>query len=400
MEERRERSYERSSSSAGRGPTPPRRRRRRSNSVAAASAVLYVVAVIGVSVLLAAVAWICAGDVLALNKQPHTAVVTLPAEAFTAKEITVETKNADGEKVKEKKTVYEADIGQVADILKDNGLIEYKPLFKLFAGFTKAKTKMSAGTYELNTDMDYRAIISSMSAGSASRSEISVTIPEGYTVDQIFQLLEEKGVATVSELSETAANHDYKFDFLEGIPLGDPKRLEGYLFPDTYRFYIGEDPLYAINKMLANFTVMVPKETRDELAQNGQSLSDIITVASLIEKETDGTDQALIASVIYNRLENPSVTNGLLQIDATLAYLNGGKVPTEADKSIDSPYNTYLYKGLPPGPISNPGSEAIWAAMNPKSTNYYYYALGTDGLHHYSRTYQEHQSFLASLPKD
>lgn len=400
MEERRERSYERSPSGTARNSNPPRRRRRRSNSVAAASAVLYVVAVIGVSVLLAAVAWICAGDVLALNKQPHTAVVTLPAEAFTAKEITVETKNADGEKVKESKTIYEADIGQVANILKDNGLIEFKPLFKLFAGFTGAKTKMSAGTYELNTDMDYRAIISSMSAGSASRSEISVTIPEGYTVDQIFQLLEEKGVATVSELSETAANHDYQFDFLEGIPLGDPKRLEGYLFPDTYRFFIGEDPLYAINKMLVNFTVMVPRETREELASNGQSLSDIITVASLIEKETDGTDQALIASVIYNRLENPSVTNGMLQIDATLAYLNGGKVPTEADKAIDSPYNTYLYRGLPPGPIANPGSEAIWAAMNPKSTNYYYYALGTDGLHHYSRTYQEHQSFLATLPKD
>lgn len=400
MDERREHTSERTSSSTRRSATPPRRRRRRSNSVAAASAVLYVVAVIGVSVLLAAVAWICAGDVLALNKQPHSAVVTLPAEAFTAKEITVETENADGEKVKEQKTIYEADIGQVADILKENGLIEFKPLFKLFAGFTGAKTKMAAGTYELNTDMDYRAIISSMSAGSASRSEISVTIPEGYTVEQIFQLLEEKGVATAAELNETAANHDYKFDFLEGIPLGDPKRLEGYLFPDTYRFYIGEDPLYAINKMLANFTVMVPKETREELAQNGQSLSDIITVASLIEKETDGTDQALIASVIYNRLENPSVTNGMLQIDATLAYLNGGKVPTEADKAIDSPYNTYLYRGLPPGPISNPGSEAIWAAMNPKSTNYYYYALGTDGLHHYSRTYQEHQSFLASLPKE
>lgn len=400
MDERREHTSERTSSSTRRSATPPRRRRRRSNSVAAASAVLYVVAVIGVSVLLAAVAWICAGDVLALNKQPHSAVVTLPAEAFTAKEITVETENADGEKVKEQKTIYEADIGQVADILKENGLIEFKPLFKLFAGFTGAKTKMAAGTYELNTDMDYRAIISSMSAGSASRSEISVTIPEGYTVEQIFQLLEEKGVATAADLNETAANHDYKFDFLEGIPLGDPKRLEGYLFPDTYRFYIGEDPLYAINKMLANFTVMVPKETREELAQNGQSLSDIITVASLIEKETDGTDQALIASVIYNRLENPSVTNGMLQIDATLAYLNGGKVPTEADKAIDSPYNTYLYRGLPPGPISNPGSEAIWAAMNPKSTNYYYYALGTDGLHHYSRTYQEHQSFLASLPKE
>lgn len=383
-----------------RGNTRPRRRRR-SGGRAAASALLYVVAVIGISIVLAAVGWICAGDVLALNKAPLTADVTLPQEIFTEKEITVEEKNADGEKVSVQKTVQKADVGKVADILQEEGLIEYKWLFRLFAAFTKADTKMAAGTYTLNTDMDYRAIISSMSAKSAGRTEISVTIPEGYNLKQIFALLEEKGVASVADLEQTAANHDYKFTFLEDIPLGKPERLEGYLFPDTYRFYIGEDPVYALNKMLVNFSVMVPRETRDELEANGQSLHDIIIIASLIEKETDGTDQALISSVIYNRLkDNGGGTGGYLQIDATLAYLNGGNVPTEADKSIDSPYNTYLYKGLPEGPIANPGSAAIWAAMNPKESSYYYYALGTDGLHHYSKTLTEHQNFLNSLPKE
>ncbi len=385
-------------------PQRPRRssgRSRRSRSSRrAANWVLYAAVVLGVSVLLAAVAWVLAGDVLALNKTPHTAVVTLPAEIFTDVETTVETTTAEGQTVEETRTVKRADMGEVASILKENDLIEFKTLFRLFASFTGSGKKIVPGTYELNTDMDYRAIISSMSAGSASRTEISVTIPEGYSVDQIFALLEEKGVATVSDLRETAADHDYQFDFLEGVPLGDYHRLEGYLFPDTYRFYIGEDPLYAINKMLVNFTNMVPRETRDQLAEEGRDLHELITVASLIEKETDGTDQALIASVIYNRLNNPSVTNGYLQIDATLAYINGGRVPVEEDKSIDSPYNTYLYTGLPPGPIANPGSEAIWAAMNPKSSDYYYYALGTDGLHHYSRTYSEHQAFLNSLPKN
>ena len=385
-------------------PQRPRRssgRSRRSRSSRrAANWVLYAAVVLGVSVLLAAVAWVLAGDVLALNKTPHTAVVTLPAEIFTDVETTVETTTAEGQTVEETRTVKRADMGEVASILKENDLIEFKTLFRLFASFTGSGNKIVPATYELNTDMDYRAIISSMSAGSASRTEISVTIPEGYSVDQIFALLEEKGVATVSDLRETAADHDYQFDFLEGVPLGDYHRLEGYLFPDTYRFYIGEDPLYAINKMLENFTNMVPRETRDQLAEEGRDLHELITVASLIEKETDGTDQALIASVIYNRLNNPSVTNGYLQIDATLAYINGGRVPVEEDKSIDSPYNTYLYTGLPPGPIANPGSEAIWAAMNPKSGDYYYYALGTDGLHHYSRTYSEHQAFLNSLPKN
>ncbi len=382
------------------GPQRPHRARRPSTNRRAAGAALYAVAVLGVSVLLAAIAWVFAGDVLALNKAPHTAVITLSPEIFSDVETTVETKTPNGEVVEETRTVKRADMGEVASILKENDLIEFKTLFKIFASVTGSGKKIAPGTYELNTDMDYRAIISSMSAGSASRSEVSVTIPEGYSIDQIFALLEEKGVATAADLRQTAADHDYQFDFLEGIPLGDYHRLDGYLFPDTYRFYMGEDPLYAINKMLVNFTNMVSRETRDSLAAEGRDLHQIITIASLIEKETDGTDQALIASVIYNRLNNPSVTNGYLQIDATLAYLNGGKVPTEADKSIDSPYNTYLYTGLPPGPIANPGSEAIWAAMNPKSSNYYYYALGTDGLHHYSKTYSEHQAFLDSLPKN
>ena len=122
-------------------------------------------------------------------------------------------------------------------------------------------------------------------------------------------------------------------------------------------------------------------------------------MASLIEKETDGADRADIASVIYNRLNNPNSsagTNGYLQIDATLAYLNGGKVPTEADKSIDSPYNTYLYPGLPPGPIANPGLESIKAAMEPESTSYYYYTLGDDNKHHFFNTYGEMTSFMST----
>ena len=122
----------------------------------------------------------------------------------------------------------------------------------------------------------------------------------------------------------------------------------------------------------------------------------------MIEKETDGTnnnernDYRSIASVIYNRLENPMAeTVGYLQIDATLVYINGGRVPTEADKSIDSPYNTYMYQGLPAGPISNPGMASLMAAMNPDSTSYYYYVLNPETKQHeYTRTYAEHNALL------
>ena len=176
----------------------------------------------------------------------------------------------------------------------------------------------------------------------------------------------------MEKLQDMAAEWDYAFDWLQDIPLGDYHRLEGYLFPDTYKFEMGENPKYIINKMLVNFDAKMDEYMAQYSGEDAQySLHDIVTIASMIEKETDGTnneehnDYRSIASVIYNRLENPEAeTVGLLQIDATLVYLNGGKVPTEADKAIDSPYNTYKYQGLPPGPIANPGMEAIKAAMN------------------------------------
>jgi UPF0755 protein len=149
--------------------------------------------------------------------------------------------------------------------------------------------------------------------------------------------------------------------------------------------------------MLVNFDQKYTDDLRKKVEQSGYSIREILTIASLIEKETDGTDWRKISSVIYNRLNNPSAsTAGYLQIDATLAYLNGGQIPTEADKSIDSPYNTYLYKGLPAGPIANPGLEAIQAALNPEKTSYYYYALGDDNVHHFFKTYEEQKRFISS----
>lgn len=347
-----------------------RRSRRRSTGTAVSFAVLYVVAVIGVSILLACVGWIAANDVLALNKVEKETTITISKDDS---------------------------FGDVARQLKKEGLIEYKTLFELFASLTGGKAKVSPGTYTLNTDMDYRALLSGMSINSSTKAEVSVTIPEGYTMTQIFQLLESNGVSTVEELNAAAAEHDYAFSFLEDVSLGDANRLEGFLYPDTYTFNTPHNAVYAINKMLVNFDDRFTEEMRTQVEESGYSVREILTIASLIERETDGQDQKKIASVIYNRMDNPNAsTVGYLQIDATLAYINGGNVPTEADKSIDSPYNTYLYKGLPPAPIANPGLEAIQAALNPEKTSYFYYALGDDNTHHFFKTYDEQQKFIAA----
>ena len=347
-----------------------RPRRRRSAGTTAGFAALYVLGVIGASILLACIGWIAANDVLALNKPEKDVVITISSEDT---------------------------FNDVVDKLEEEGLIEYKFLFKLFASFTHGKDKVTMGTYKLNTDMDYRALLSGMSINSSNRAEITVTIPEGYTLAQIFQMLEEKGVATVEDLNQAAAEHDYAFSFLQDIPLGEATRLEGFLYPDTYNFYTPHDPVYAINKMLVNFDAKYTDEMRQQVADSGYSIREILTIASMIERETDGSDRGKIASVIYNRLNNPNAgTVGYLQIDATLAYINGGKVPTAADKEIDSPYNTYKYKGLPPAPIANPGLESIKAALAPEKTDYFYYALGDDEKHHFFKTYEEMQSFMAT----
>ena len=352
-------------------PAQSRRRspRRRSAASRVAGALLYVLLVIGASAILATVGWVWACDLLGLNKEPASTVITIEEDT---------------------------DFGAVVDQLEAEGLIQYKFLFKLYAWFSHAEGKIAPGTYKLNTEMDYHALVSSMSSSSSTRQETDITIPEGYTIDQVFALLDERGVTSVDKLRDMAANWDYAFDWLKGRPLGDYHRLEGYLFPDTYTFQLGENPKYVINKMLVNFDAKMD-QYMSRFAGDGEtepaySLHDIVTIASMIEKETSGKDYKTIASVIYNRLNNPTAeTAGYLQIDATLVYLNGGKVPTEADKSIDSPYNTYLYQGLPAGPISNPGMASLLAAMEPEDTNYYFYVLNPETKEHeFSRTFAEH----------
>ncbi len=351
-------------------------KRHRSAMSRVAGAFLYVLLVIVGSGVLATVGWIWACDLLGLNKEPVSIEVTIDDDT---------------------------DFDAVVDLLEDEGLIQYKFLFKLYATFSHAQDKIAPGRYELNTEMDYHALVSSMSSSSSTRLTTNVTIQEGLTIDQLFTLLDERGVCSVERLQDMAANHDYAFDWLRDRPLGDYHRLEGYLFPDTYTFEMGENPKYVLNKMLVNFDAKMDEYMPRYTGEDAQySLHDIVTIASMIEKETDGTnneernDYRSIASVIYNRLENPAAeTVGYLQIDATLVYLNGGKVPTLADREIDSPYNTYLHQGLPPGPISNPGMQSLLAAMNPADTNYYFYVLNPETKQHeYTRTYAEHEALV------
>ena len=348
---------------------PRKRKKRRFNIL------VYLLFVLVTSAILAGVGWLLINDLCAFNKEDITATIEVTADDT---------------------------VSTIADKLEDAGLIQYKWFFKLFASVADAKDKIGTGTYELNTDMDYRALIVGMhnSSGNLNSDTVRITIPEGYTVSQIIHLMAEKGVNTEENLLEAAKTASFSYEYINNNS-EDISRLEGYLFPDTYDFYLNEKPANALNRLIKNFDSKLDDDLLAQAEARGYDLKKIITIASLIEKETDGTDQAKIASVIYNRLEDSGDkggTYGLLQIDAALLYAlpdHEGPI-TNADKQTDSKYNLYKYAGLPPTPSANPGLAAIEAALEPDTTDYYYYALGKDGKHHFSKTLQEHNEFLNS----
>ena len=335
--------------------------------------IMYFVFVMCLSIVLACVAWMAASDMLALNKEKFTAVVSLPTSIFES--IMVDEYDEDGNKTGEKKGS-RADIEFVASELKDAGLIEYKWLFKAFCRLSNAELKVDPGEYELDSSYDYRALIKNMQAGSGATVTVTVTIPEGFTMHQIFQRLEENGVCSYDELVEAATHYNYNYNFLKGLEIGDPTRLEGFLFPDTYEFYVGMQASSAINKLLENFHHRLDADMIYQLQNLGLDIRTVVNIASLIEKEAaNDNERKLIASVIYNRMS----ISMPLGIDASILYLypEHEGAPTGTMLESDSSYNTRKNLGLPPTPIANPGLASIQAVLTPETTGYYYYALDT-----------------------
>lgn len=358
------------------------------------SAGIWLILAVAIGVSLGRLLWVCAADILAFGRENQTVYITIT--------------DTD-------------DIDSVTEKLYNTGLIKYPRLFKMYADLSGAEEDISVGTFMLNTMYDYHALVGGMSETSSYRETIEVMIPEGYTCAQIFALLEDKGVCTAAELEEYASQSEFAdYWFLDGMERGSKYCLEGFLFPDTYEFYTNDTPKRVFIKLLDRFDNQFSEELQAHLITLNETLSnmlrangydqsfiddnqmdlyDVIKVASMIQKESAHTGENYdISSVIYNRLTNQREFR-CLQIDATIVYALGSKADlTEEDLKLDSPYNSYLYPGLPPTPISNPGLSCILAALSPADTDYYYYALDPSaGEHHFSKTYDEHLKFLNSL---
>ena len=272
-------------------------------------------------------------------------------------------------------------LGDVATILAEERLIRNKPIFMLWARILGHSRRIKAGEYQMSHGMTPHNILEMLSRGTIISH--AVTIPEGYSTTQIADLFAEKGLIHKQQFLELTKNRD----FMKKYDISSPS-LEGYLYPDTYQFGRGLSAELIIDTMVKRFRELV-LPYKKSASESGMTWNEIITLASIVEKETGKAEERpLIASVFLNRLKKRM----RIESDPTVIYgienFNGNL--TRKDLSKPTPYNTYVIWGLPPGPIANPGLDAIKAVLNPAQTDYLYFVSKNDGFHYFSKTLKEH----------
>lgn len=294
-----------------------------------------------------------------------------------------------------------ATTADVATALEEADLIDQKLIFRLYSKLTKADGTYQPGTFYLTANMGYSELIRSLQQVQV-RETVTVTIPEGSTVENIARLLSENGVCEYNDfyaalVNGTFENHEFLQDVPKRTDTGYEDRiywLEGYLFPDTYEFYVGISGEDAIDKLLTAFDSKLDTSLKTAIKASGRSLDEVMILASIVQGEAaDTANMPKVARVILNRLENYAEFP-YLQCDSTGDYLDKLS-PDQVDLDTeDSAYNTYTHMGLPPGPINNPSLAAIKAVVNPSTDKRimkcYYFANDANRNTYYSETYEEH----------
>ncbi len=380
--------------------TDKKRRRNKAKKNRIIFRTVWITMIIFASIMLGELLMVGVNDVLGVGREEGTATITVP-------------KNAT--------------IDQITDILYENYVINVKWAFKLFATVTKSTSGFTQGTFDIATNKDYQAIINYMQSDMNRTDVVTIRFTEGMSVKQYAKLLEKGNVCTAEEFLLKCNSDDFDdYEFIKSIPASSNRvyKLEGYLFPDTYDFFVGENVDDVIKKFLANYrrkvyatksrvTGFEKKVTLAERAEKlGMTMDEALTLASLIQAEAaDKDDMYMISSILHNRLntiknsgmnDNGEGGLGYLQLDSTryYPYDSLAAVPADQRKTFKSRYSTYDHEGLPPGPICNPGLEAIEAALSPEKTDYYYFChkVATDdeaAVAYYAKTMDEHLENLA-----
>lgn len=307
---------------------------------------------------------------------------------------------------------------EIAEILHNNGIVDLPILFTMYSKLTDKDGDYLDGTFTLNSTMTYGKIIDTLQSRVTVTHTITLTITEGLTAQQIGALLEENEVCRAADFEQYYKNKQNIYNFEKRVDQSTNKyyQLEGYLFPDTYEFYVidglagdkdrdtTKEAGVAAKKMLAAFNDHITKEMYKRMYDMGLTLNDVVTLASMVQHEA-GTDEdmKLVASVFLNRLRD-SGAFPKLQSDVTILYIEDSIKPrlTERNLALYQPvidaYNTYVADGLPPGPICSPGIDAIMAVLEAPATNYYYFCADVNtGEVFYAATQEQHEANLAKL---
>lgn len=357
---------------------------------------VWITMVVIVAVVISQYVMVGVNDLLAISRSenPHSVTVSIPADPT---------------------------LDQIADILHDNGIILRPKFFKMYVNLTSSASDFRQGEFKIDSNKDYEAIVNTLQSNSKRTDIVTVQITEGMNLLEIANLLKENKVTSdINAFLDVCRSDvfDEDYPFLKDLSKSDQRyyKLEGYLFPDTYDFYIGEDPAVTVEKMLANYEKKVinhkeryfgnsKKSTLEqEAAKTGYTTDEILTIASIIQAEAaNKEDMYNISSILHNRLKY-GAEYGVAQLncDCTVyyPYRNKEAVP-ESDRAIfKSRYDTNSFTGLPPGPICNPGIEAIKAAINPYETDYIFFCHDTaenGGTPYYSSSLEEHEYYLSII---
>ena len=346
-----------------------RKKSKRRKRTSAAKVLFWLVVMLAASGLLAIFLLRSANDVFGFNKPDEEIAVTIEEGMATS---------------------------EIAELLNEKGIIDQPLTFRLYAKIRNRNGVYIAGNYVLNSNMSYDQLILAMRSGNLIKNEeVTITFYEGMTLSEIANLLEENEVCDALEFMEYLDSNELGYEFENMLPESDLRfrRLEGYLFPDTYDFYVGERVDSVAKKFVSNFQSRVFPELYEEILEAGMTLDEAITLASIIQKEAGNVDEmAMVSSVFHNRLENPSAGLPKLQSDVTIFYVEDDIKPyqTRSTQDIYDAYNTYTCDGLPVGPICSPGLDAIRAAIEPAESDYYYFVTDINGKYYYGRTLDEH----------
>lgn len=371
----------------GRGEAPPlsdapsakpAKRRRKTDlksreAWGCAGSLFYVVLIIGISLVLACVIIVALLDATGMNKSSLEVRVTLEEGTST---------------------------GEIADVLKDNGIIDQKWVFVLYSKLRGVDGQYQSGVYALSASMGYGNIMDALRSG-PPRTTVRVTIPEGYTVDQIAQLMEDNAVCTRQEFYRAVLEGDFSdYTFVAEIPAatgdyaGRGYALEGYLFPDTYEFYTGSSGETAVRKLLDGFDSRIDTTYKTKIAAQDMTINDVVILASIVQAEAADGEWSRVARVLQNRMED-TAQFPYLQCNATVNYYKNLDTAVEGLTISQDAYDTAVRKGLTPGAICNPGLHAINAVLAPSTDSsvascYYFATDYSTGNTYYSRTYSEH----------